>query len=193
MKNLLIVLGVIILIVLVGSCSYNGIVKKDVVVKAKWSNVQSDYQRRSDLIPNLVATVKGVANFEKSTMVEVTEARAKATSIQVDASKLDADQIQKFQAAQGQLSQALGRLLVASENYPQLKASENMTRLQEELSSTENKIAFARQAYNDQVLAYNTAQQTFPTVMFAQMLGHKPADMYEVTDPNIRQAVKVSF
>ena len=161
MKNLLIVLGVIILLVLVGSCSYNGIVKKDVVVKAKWSNVQSDYQRRSDLIPNLVATVKGVANFEKSTMVEVTEARAKATSIQVDASKLDADQIQKFQAAQGQLSTALGRLLVASENYPQLKANENFSALQSQLEGTENRINVSRRDFNDAVQDYNGTVRSF--------------------------------
>src|ERR1700749_4153697 len=156
MKNLLIVLGVIILIVLVGSCSYNAIVKKDVVVKAKWSNVQSDYQRRSDLIPNLVATVKGVANFEKSTMVEVTEARAKATSIQVDPTKLTPETIQKYQAAQGQLSTALGRLLVASENYPQLKATENFSGLQAQLEGTENRIAVSRRDFNEAVQAYNT-------------------------------------
>src|ERR1700733_4960727 len=111
MRNLLIVLGIIIVICLAGSCSYNGMVSKDEAVKAKWGAVQSDYQRRSDLIPNLVATVKGAANFEKSTLVEVTEARAKATSIQVDPTKLNPETIQKFKAAQGKLSSALSRLL----------------------------------------------------------------------------------
>ena len=111
MKNLLIVLGVILVICLIGGCSYNGMVTKEETVKTKWGNVQGQYQRRSDLIPNLVATVKGVANFEKSTLVEVTDARARATSIQVDPTKLDPAAIQKYQAAQGQLSSALSRLL----------------------------------------------------------------------------------
>ena len=130
MKNLLIVLGVIIFICLIGGCSYNGMVSKDEAVKAKWGAVQSQYQRRSDLIPNLVATVKGVANFEKSTLVEVTDARARATSIQVDPTKLNPETIQKYQAAQGQLSTALSRLLVASERYPDLKANQNFSDLQ---------------------------------------------------------------
>src|SRR5882724_11687432 len=133
MKNLLIVLGIIIVICLIGSCSYNGMVSKQENVKAKWGDVQSNYQRRADLIPNLVATVKGAANFEKSTLVEVTNARARATSIQVDPTKLDPATIQKFQAAQGQLSTALGRLLVASENYPQLRANDNFTALQAQI------------------------------------------------------------
>ncbi|MES2111637.1 MAG: LemA family protein [Bacteroidota bacterium] len=192
MKNLLIVLGVIILIVLVGSCSYNGIVKKDVVVKAKWSNVQSDYQRRSDLIPNLVATVKGVANFEKSTMVEVTEARAKATSIQVDASKLNADQIQKFQAAQGQLSQALGRLLVASENYPQLKANENFSALQSQLEGTENRINVSRKDFNDAVQDYNSSVRSFPGVIFAKIFGFSEQTGF-TADADAQKAPKVAF
>src|SRR6201995_1994668 len=119
MNNFLIVLGVIVFICLIGGCSYNGMVLKDEAVKNKWGNVQTQYQRRSDLIPNLVATVKGVANFEKSTLVDVTNARARATSIQVDPTKLTPETIQKFQAAQGQLTSALSRLLVASENYPQ--------------------------------------------------------------------------
>lgn len=192
MKNLLIVLGVIILLVLVGSCSYNGIVKKDVVVKAKWSNVQSDYQRRSDLIPNLVATVKGVANFEKSTMVEVTEARAKATSIQVDASKLDADQIQKFQAAQGQLSQALGRLLVASENYPQLKANENFSALQSQLEGTENRINVSRRDFNDAVQDYNGTVRSFPSVIFAKIFGFSEKAGF-TAEADAQKAPKVAF
>src|SRR5476651_1219623 len=124
MKGLLIAIGIIVVICLMGGCSYNGMVAKDENVKAKWGAVQSSYQRRADLIPNLVATVKGAANFEKSTLVDVTNARAKATSIQVDPTKLTPESIQKYQAAQGQLSTALGRLLIASENYPNLKANE---------------------------------------------------------------------
>src|ERR1700733_2197620 len=139
MKNWLIILGVLIFICLIGGCSYNGMVSKQENVKAKWGAVQSDYQRRADLVPNLVATVKGAANFEKSTLVEVTEARAKATSIQVDPTKLTPETIQKYQAAQGQLSIALGRLLVASENYPELRANQNFTDLQASIEGTENR------------------------------------------------------
>jgi len=127
MKKLFTAILVLVAVVNLSSCSYNSMVQMDEDVKAKWGAVESQYQRRADLIPNLVATVKGVANFEKSTLVDVTEARAKATSIQVDPTKLTPETIQKYQAAQGQLSTALGRLLVASENYPQLKANENFT------------------------------------------------------------------
>src|SRR5271167_4547157 len=140
MKWLFIALGVIVvgliiwgIIFIYGKNLNNTIVAKDEAVKAKWGAVQSQYQRRADLIPNLVATVKGVANFEKSTLVEVTDARARATSIQVDPTKLDPATIQKYQAAQGQLSTALGRLLVASERYPDLKANQNFSDLQAEL------------------------------------------------------------
>src|ERR1700676_4634646 len=156
MKNLLIVLSVIVFICLIGGCSYNGMVAKDETVKAKWGAVQSQYQRRSDLIPNLVATVKGAANFEKSTLVDVTNARARATSIQVDPTKLTPETIQKYQAAQGQLSSALSRLLVASERYPELKATENFSALQAQLEGTENRIAVARRDFNEAVQTYNT-------------------------------------
>src|ERR1700712_2098989 len=156
MKNLLIAIGILVVIALMGSCSYNGIVKRDQNTQSKWGTVQTDYQRRADLIPNLVATVKGVANFEKSTLVDVTEARAKATSIQVDPTKLTPETIQKYQAAQGQLSTALGRLLVAAENYPQLKATENFSGLQAQLEGTENRIAVSRRDFNEAVQQYNT-------------------------------------
>ncbi|HVW96405.1 MAG TPA: LemA family protein [Mucilaginibacter sp.] len=192
MKNLLIVLGVIILICLVGSCSYNGMVSKDENVKAKWAAVQSDYQRRSDLIPNLVATVKGVANFEKSTLVEVTEARAKATSIQVDPDKLNPESIQKYQAAQGQLSTALGRLLVASENYPNLKANENFSALQVQLEGTENRINVSRRDFNTAVQEYNTAIRSFPAVITAKIFGFDPKTGF-AADADAQKAPKVSF
>src|ERR1700743_4016862 len=160
MKTSYIVIGIIILLLFFGGCgcvsSYNGIVKSSENAKSKWGTVQTDYQRRADLIPNLVATVKGVANFEKSTLVDVTEARAKATSIQVDPTKLTPTTIQKYQAAQGQLSTALGRLLVASENYPQLKATENFSGLQIQLEGTENRITNARRDFNQAVQEYNT-------------------------------------
>jgi LemA protein len=192
MKNLLIALGVIIFICLIGGCSYNGMVSKDENVKAKWGAVESQYQRRSDLIPNLVATVKGAANFEKSTLVEVTDARARATSIQVDPTKLDPSSIQKYQAAQGQLSTALGRLLVASENYPDLKSNSNFTNLQASLEGTENRINVARLDYNSAVQEYNTDIRSFPTVITARLFGFNEKGSFEA-EAGAERAPKVSF
>jgi LemA protein len=146
-------------------------VQMDENVKAKWGAVESQYQRRADLIPNLVNTVKGVANFEKSTLVDVTEARAKATAITVDPTKLTPETIQKYQAAQGQLSTALGRLLVASENYPQLRANDNFTALQAQLEGTENRINVARLDFNQAVQDYNSKIRSFPANITAKMFG----------------------
>ncbi|MGZ3873887.1 MAG: LemA family protein [Mucilaginibacter sp.] len=192
MRNLLIVLGVIIVICLIGSCSYNGMVTKDENVKAKWGAVQSQYQRRSDLIPNLVATVKGAANFEKSTLVEVTNARARATSIQVDPTKLDPATIQKYQAAQGQLSTALGRLLVASENYPTLRSNENFTALQTQLEGTENRINVARLDFNTAVQDYNTTVRSFPAVITAKIFGFNEKGSFSA-EAGADKAPKVAF
>lgn len=192
MKNWLIVIGILVLIVLIGGCSYNGLVKKDENVKAKWGVVQADYQRRADLIPNLVATVKGVANFEKSTLVEVTDARARATSIQVDPNKLDPATIQKYQAAQGQLSTALGRLLVASENYPDLKANQNFSDLQASLEGTENRIKVSRRDFIDAVQDYNTSVRSFPTVLFAKMFGFSEKGSFSA-DTAAQKAPQVKF
>jgi LemA protein len=171
MKKLFTAILVLMAVMNLSSCSYNSMVQMDEDVKAKWGAVESQYQRRADLIPNLVATVKGVANFEKSTLVDVTEARAKATSIQVDPTKLTPETIQKYQAAQGQLSTALGRLLVASENYPQLKANENFTALQAQLEGTENRINVARLDFNSSVQAYNSKIRSFPANITAKMFG----------------------
>jgi len=175
MKTSYIVIGVILFVLFIGGCgcvsSYNKMVSLDETVKAKWGTVQADYQRRADLIPNLVETVKGVASFEKSTLVDVTNARAKATSIQVDPTKLDPAAIQKFQAAQGQLSTALGRLLVASEKYPELKANENFSALQAQLEGTENRIKVSRMDFNNAVQDYNTKIRSFPTNFLANMTG----------------------
>jgi LemA protein len=192
MKNLLIVLGVIVFICLIGGCSYNGMVSKDETVKAKWGNVQTQYQRRSDLIPNLVATVKGVANFEKSTLVEVTNARARATSIQVDPTKLTPETIQKYQAAQGQLSSALSRLLVASERYPDLKANQNFTDLQASLEGTENRINVARMDFNDAVQGYNTTVRSFPGVIVAKLFGFAEKGSF-AAEASAQKAPKVVF
>lgn len=192
MKNLLIIVGIVIVIFLMGSCSYNGMVSKDETVKAKWGAVQSQYQRRSDLIPNLVATVKGAANFEKSTLVDVTNARARATSIQVDPTKLTPESIQKYQAAQGQLSTALGRLLVASENYPTLRANDNFTALQAQLEGTENRINVARLDFNDAVQQYNTAIRSFPANITAGLFGFHQKGSF-AAEAGADKAPKVSF
>jgi LemA protein len=192
MKNLLIVLGVIVFICLIGGCSYNGMVSKEENVKAKWGVVQADYQRRSDLIPNLVATVKGVANFEKSTLVDVTNARARATAIQVDPTKLDPASIQKFQAAQGQISSALSRLLVASERYPDLKANQNFSDLQASLEGTENRIKVSRRDFIDAVQEYNTTVRSFPAVIFAKLFGFGEKGSF-TAEAAAQNAPKVSF
>lgn len=146
-------------------------VQLDENVKGKWGQVQTQYQRRSDLIPNLVATVKGAADFEKSTLTAVIEARAKATSVQVDPTKLTPESIQQFQAAQGQLSSALGRLLAVSEAYPQLRANESFMGLQAQLEGTENRITVARKDFNDAVQDFNTKIRKFPANLTAKMFG----------------------
>lgn len=192
MKNWLIVIGVLILILLIGGCGYNGMVAKQQVVQEKWGAVQSQYQRRSDLIPNLVATVKGAANFEKSTLIAVTDARARATSIQVDPTKLDPATIQKYQAAQGQLTTALGRLLVASENYPDLKANQNFTDLQASLEGTENRINVARMDFNASVRDYNTAILSFPNNILAKMFGFTEKGSF-TAEAGAQNAPKVQF
>lgn len=153
------------------SCGYNSSVQLDEKVKAAWGEVQNQYQRRIDLIPNLVASVKGAANFEKETLTAVIEARAKATSVTVDPSKTSPEDLAKFQAAQGQLSQALGRLMVVSEQYPELKANQNFLELQAQLEGTENRITVARRDFNDAVQGYNVNIRTFPNNLFAGMFG----------------------
>ena len=171
MKKLFSAILVMVAVMSLSSCSYNSMVKMDENVKSKWGAVESQYQRRADLIPNLVATVKGVANFEKSTLVDVTDARARATAITVDPTKLTPETIQKYQAAQGQLSTALGRLLVASENYPQLRANDNFTALQAQLEGTENRINIARLDFNTAVQEYNSKIRSFPANITAKMFG----------------------
>ena len=148
-------------------------VKMDENVKTKWAAVQSQYQRRSDLIPNLVNTVKGAANFEKSTLTAVVEARAKATSVQVDPTKLTPESIKAFQAAQGELSSALGRLLAVTENYPNLKADGAFRDLQAQLEGTENRIAVARNRYTTTVKEYNTLVRSFPSNLTANYFGYQ--------------------
>ncbi len=159
------------------ACGYNTIPTLQEQAKARWSDVQNQYQRRADLIPNLVSTVQGYAAQEKNVLTAVVEARAKATQIKVDASDLtDPDKIKAFQDAQAQLTGALGRLLAVSENYPDLKSNSNFMALQSQLEGTENRIAVARRDYIDAVRAFNTALRTFPTVVWAKTAfsGEKP-------------------
>ena len=173
-----VIIGIILVLVLilgVGGCStYNGMFQKREAVTEAWSQVENVYQRRSDLIPNLVNTVKGAANFEKSTLTAVVEARAKATSVQVDASKLDEASFQKFQQAQDGVSSSLSRLLVSVERYPDLKANSNFRDLQSQLEGTENRISEERRKFNAVVKTYNTSIGTFPSNMLAGMFGFTP-------------------
>ncbi|TAM93999.1 MAG: LemA family protein [Chitinophagaceae bacterium] len=161
------VIVIIAIIILWGGCgaigTNNKLVPLQQDVQSKWGQVENQYQRRMDLIPNLVNTVKGAANFEKSTLTQVIQARASATQIKVDASDLSPEKIQAFQAAQGQLTQALGRLMVVSERYPQLTATQNFRDLQAQLEGTENRIAVARMDFNNSVQAFNTKLESIPT------------------------------
>ena len=159
------------------ACGYNTIPTLQEQAKARWSDVQNQYQRRADLIPNLVSTVQGYAAQEKNVLTAVVEARAKATQIKVDASDLtDPEKIKAFQDAQAQLTGALGRLLAVSENYPELKSNANFLALQSQLEGTENRISVARRDYIDAVRAFNTSLRTFPTVIWAKTAfsGEKP-------------------
>ena len=174
--------------------SYNRLVGLGQAVDAQWAQVQTVYQRRADLIPNLVNTVAGAANFEKSTLTEVTNARASVGRVQLDPSKAptDAKQLQEFQAAQGQLSNALSRLLVVAENYPQLKATENFQGLQAQLEGTENRISVERNKFNTTVQEYNVAVRRFPTNLIAGMFGFAPRPFFEATQ-GAQNAPTVNF
>ncbi len=179
----------------VSSCGYNTIPTLEEDAKAKWADVENQYQRRADLIPNLVATVQGYAKQEKDVLTAVTEARAKATSIHVDASELtDPDKIKQMEDAQNALSGALGRLLAVSENYPDLKSNQNFLTLQAQLEGTENRIAVARRDYIEAVRAYNTELRTFPGVIWASTAFRANKPMVEFTaTPGSETAPKVKF
>jgi len=192
MKRLLLYFAALVTLLSQTSCGYNGMVQRDQNVKAQWGAVQSAYQRRADLIPNLVSTVKGAANFEQSTLEGVVEARAKATSVNISADNLTPENIQKFQAAQGQLTSGLGRLLAVAENYPQLKANENFQELQAQIEGTENRINVARDNFNNSVNDYNTFTRSFPNNLFAGMFGFAPKGYFEA-DASAKDAPKVDF
>ncbi len=176
--RVLMALAVVAAPLALAGCGVNDIPTKQEFAKAKWADVQADYQRRADLIPNLVATVQGYAQQERAVLDEVTQARAKATSITVDASTInDPAAFQRFQQAQDQLSGSLGRLLVASERYPDLKSNENFMALQSQLEGTENRIAIARRDYNDAVRDYNTTLRVLPTSLWAATFYHDSKPM----------------
>lgn len=171
--TLIVIAGLLLILGWSGCNGYNGLVQQDETVKNAWNNVQSDYQRRADLIPNLVSTVKGEANFEQKTLTDVIQARASASQIKLQANDLSPEKIQQFQAAQGQLSQALGKLMVLTENYPNLKANEAFRGLQAQLEGTENRIKVSRNDFNAAVAAYNIIARSFPMNILAGLTGFK--------------------
>ncbi len=178
-------LAVVLLGLTVSACGYNTIPTLEEQAKAKWADVQNNYQRRADLIPNLVATVQGYAKQEKDVLTSVVEARAKATQVKIDASQLtDPEKLKQFQDAQNQLSGALGRLLAVSENYPDLKSNQNFLALQSQLEGTENRITVARRDYIEAVRAYNTELRTFPGVLWASTAfrSNKPMAEFAAND-----------
>jgi len=185
-------ISAIFLSVLLSSCGYNTMVSKEEAVTAQWSQVENVYQRRADLIPNLVNTVKGYASHEKETLEAVTEARSKATSVNVDPSKLNQQSIQKFQAAQDQLSSALSRLMVVVERYPDLKANQNFLDLQAQLEGTENRIAVERRKFNQATQEYNTYIRKFPKNLVAKIFGFEKREYFKA-DKGAEKAPEVKF
>jgi LemA protein len=192
-KIVLVVVGILVLFVVFSGCSgYNNLVQLDEDVKTKWSQVETQYQRRSDLIPNLVSTVKGAAKFEQTTLTQVIEARAKASQITVDPTKLTAENIDKFQNAQGEISQALGRLMVLTENYPQLRATQQFSDLSVQLEGTENRIATARRDFNQSVQTFNTKVRSFPNNLTAGIFGFSQKAAFKA-DAGAQNAPKIQF
>ena len=180
------------LLVIWGIGIYNGIAGKEQTVKQSWGDVESDYQRRSDLIPNLVSTVKGYANFEQETLTRVVEARASATQVKIDASNLTPENLQAFQQAKGSLNSALGRLLAVAENYPDLKANQNFLDLQAQLEGTENRISVSRKRFNEAVGDYNRAIVGFPRALIASIGGFKEKGYFKAEE-GAEKAPEVKF
>lgn len=197
MKKGLVVFLVILGVVLIGGCNLykkfqNNLNEKYNIVKRDWAEVQNQYQRRSDLVGQLVATVKGAANHEKSTLEAVINARANATNIKIDPENLTPEKLQEFQKAQGELGSALSRLLVVQEQYPDLKANQNFLDLQSQLEGTENRISTARMNYNNSVLEYNKTVTNFPNNIFAGMIGFTKFTEFQA-DANAQSAPKIEF
>ncbi len=188
-----IILMAIVALFSMTSCStYNNMVTKEEAVKSAWSNVETQYQRRADLIPNLVSTVKGYAAHEENTLSAVVEARAKATSVNVALDEITPENIAKFQEAQSAVTSALGRLIAVAENYPDLKANQNFLELQAQLEGTENRISVARKEFNDATQTYNVAVRKFPANIVAMIFGFEQKPYYEA-DESAAEAPKVEF
>ena len=191
-KNIITALAAIIISTSLSSCNYNSLVEKQQKVDQSWAQVENQYQRRADLIPNLVNTVKGYSAHESETFEKVTLARAKATSITIDPENLTEENLAKFQAAQNELSQALKSLLAVTEAYPDLKANENFMNLQTQLEGTENRIATERMRYTEAVMDYNTAIKKFPTTIYAGWFGFEPKPQFKAEE-GAQRAPEVSF
>ena len=191
-KSTIILIAVIAIAAIWGVSAYNGLVKMDESVSTAWSNVENQYQRRADLIPNLVNTVKGYASHEKETFEAVVSARSKATQMTVDADNLTPEKLQEYQKAQGEIGAALGRLLAITENYPELKANENFKELQAQLEGTENRISVERRNFNEVARSYNTAIRTFPKSLLAGMFGFEKRPYFEAEE-GANKAPEVKF
>lgn len=193
-KNLgiLIVVAVLLIFGVWGCSGYNGLVKQDETVKQAWNNVNTEYQKRADLVDNLVSTVKGAANFEQETLTKLIEARAKATSINLTADQLTPENMAKFQEAQGQMTGALSRLLAVVENYPDLKANQNFLQLQGQLEGIENDVRSTRRSFNETINTYNTKVRSFPMNLLSGMFGFKAKEGFKA-DEGAEKAPKVQF
>lgn len=195
MKKWIIIGAIVLVVILIYSSisgSYNKMVQKDEAVKGQWGNVENVYQRRSDLIPNLVSTVKGYADFEQKTLTDVIEARSKATQVKISPENLNKESFKQFQAAQGELSSTLSRLMMVSEQYPNLKANQNFLDLQAQLEGTENRIAVERKKFNDLSQEYNTLIRSFPKNIWASLFGFEKKDYFEA-EAGAEKAPKVDF
>jgi LemA protein len=193
---ILILLAVVVIGILWLIATYNRLVTLKNQVKNSWSQIDVQLKRRYDLIPNLIETVKGYMQHERGTLQAVIEARNQASQARKEIESQGGPtegSLSKLIGAETALRGAMGNIFALAENYPDLKANQTMQRLQEELATTENKVAFSRQAYNDQVMVYNTAQEVFPTNLIAQTFGHHPSDLFEVKEEKVREAPKVSF
>ncbi len=190
--SLLIILGLVLILGVWGCSGYNGLVKQDENVKKTWNNVQAEYQKRYDLVDNLVNTVKGAANFEQGTLIKVIEARAKASSINLNADQLTPENLAKFQEAQSELSGSLSRLLVTVERYPELKATQNFLQLQGQLDGIENDVRNSRRLFNEAINTFNTRVRSFPMNFFAGMFGFKAKEGFKA-DEGAEKAPKVQF
>ena len=190
--TLLIVLGLVLILGVWGCSGYNSLVKEDESVKKSWNNVQTEYQKRYDLVDNLVNTVKGAAKFEQETLTQVIQARSKASSINLTTDQLTPENIQKFDQAQSELSGSLSRLLVSVERYPELKATENFMKLQGQLEGIENDVRVSRTNFNESVNKYNTKVRSFPTNIFAGMFGFSAREGFKA-DQGAEKAPKVQF